>query len=130
MLAMIALLAFRGQPSACNLGGRVGTSLLTTFLARQNQVHLVNLAAHTSHGDGNFEQWLNGLKAVFLSQGYDVATAAQNALALAYQTVEAQANTLSFESSFWIMAVIIACLARLPFIMRRPKPGERQPSLH
>jgi DHA2 family multidrug resistance protein len=90
----------------------------------------VNLAAHTSHGDVNFEQWLNGLKAVFLSQGYDAATAAQKALALAYQTVQAQANTLSFESSFWIMAVIISCLAPLPFIMRRPKPGERQPSLH
>jgi hypothetical protein len=36
----------------------------------------------------NFEQWLNGLKAVFLSQGYDAVTAAQKALALAYQTVQ------------------------------------------
>jgi DHA2 family multidrug resistance protein len=115
---------------ARNLGGSIGTSLLTTFLARQNQVHQVNLAAHTSHGDPNFERWLNGLKGVFLSQGYDAATAGQKALALAYQTVQAQANTLSFVSSFWIMAIIIACLAPLPFVMRRPKPGERQPSLH
>ena len=89
----------------------------------------MNLAAHTSPGDVNFEQWLSGLKGVFLSQGYDAATAAQKALALAYQTVQAQASTLGFESSFWIMAVIIACLAPLPFIMRRPKPGERRPSL-
>lgn len=115
---------------ARNLGGSIGTSLLTVFLARQNQVHQVNFAAHTSHGDPNFEQWLNGLKAVFQSQGYDAVTAAQKALALAYQTVQAQANTLSFESSFWIMAIIIACLAPLPFVMRRPKPGEQQPSLH
>ena len=43
---------------ARNLGGSIGTSLLTTFLARQNQVHQVNLAAHTSHGDPNFERWL------------------------------------------------------------------------
>jgi hypothetical protein len=35
-----------------------------------------------------FEQWLSGLKAVFLSQGYDAATAAQKALALAYQTAQ------------------------------------------
>jgi DHA2 family multidrug resistance protein len=90
----------------------------------------VNLAAHTNHGDVNFEQWLNGLKVVFLSQGYDAATGAQKALALAYQTVQAQASTLSFEISFWMMAVIIACLAPLPFIMRRPKPGEPQPSLY
>jgi hypothetical protein len=26
------------------------------------------------------------------------------------------------------MSVIIACLSPLPFIMRRPKPGERQTS--
>jgi DHA2 family multidrug resistance protein len=115
---------------ARNLGGSIGTSLLTVFLARQNQVHQVNLAAHTSHGDPNFEQWLNGLKAVFTSQGYDAVTAAQKAMTLAYQTVQAQANTLSFENSFYLMAIIIACLAPLPFIMRRPKPGERQPSLH
>ncbi|MGO8788267.1 MAG: DHA2 family efflux MFS transporter permease subunit [Terriglobia bacterium] len=115
---------------ARNLGGSIGTSLLTVFLARQNQVHQVNLVAHTSHGDLNFEQWVNGLKGVFQSQGFDAATAAQKALALAYQTVQAQANTLSFVSSFWIMAIIIACLAPLPFIMRRPRPGERQPSLH
>jgi DHA2 family multidrug resistance protein len=115
---------------ARNLGGSIGTSMLTTFLARQNQIHQVNFAAHTSHGDANFEQWVAGLKGVFVSQGYDAATAAQKALALAYQVVQAQANTLSFESSFWIMAIIIVCLTPLPFIMRRPKPGERQPTLH
>jgi len=113
---------------ARNLGGSIGTSLLSTFLARQNQTHMVNLASHTSHGDLNFEQWLNGLKAVFTSQGYDAATAARKALALAYGTVQAQASALSFENSFWIMSLIIACLAPLPFIMRRPKPGEVQAS--
>ena len=115
---------------ARNLGGSIGTSLLSTFLARQNQVHQVNFAAHTGHGDPNFENWLTGLKALFVSQGYDAVTAAQKALALAYRSVLAQANTLSFENSFWIMSLIVACLSPLPFLMRRPKPGERQPSLH
>ncbi len=36
---------------ARNLGGSIGTSLLTTFLARQNQIHQVNFAAHTTRGD-------------------------------------------------------------------------------
>ena len=113
---------------ARNLGGSIGTSLLGTFLARQNQIHQMNFAAHTSHGDPNFERWINGLKGVFQSQGYDSATAAQKALALAYRTVLAQASTLSFENSFWIMSLVVGCLAPLPFIMRRPKPGEQQSS--
>jgi DHA2 family multidrug resistance protein len=114
---------------ARNLGGSIGTSLLSTFLARQNQIHQVNFAAHTSHGDPNFERWLAGMKAVFLSQGYDAVTATQKAMALAYGTVQAQASALSFENSFWVMSLVIACLVPLPMIMRRPKPGERQTSL-
>jgi DHA2 family multidrug resistance protein len=114
---------------ARNLGGSIGTSLLSTFLARQNQIHQVNFAAHTSHGDPNFERWLAGMKAVFLSQGYDAVTATQKAMALAYGMVQAQASALSFENSFWVMSLVIACLVPLPMIMRRPKPGERQTSL-
>jgi len=112
---------------ARNLGGSIGTSLLTTFLARQNQIHLVNFAAHTGRGDTNFEQWLNGLIGAFVSQGYDLATATQKGLALAYGIIQGQAMTLSFQSSFWIMSIIVACLSPLPFIMRRPKPGQEQP---
>jgi MFS transporter, DHA2 family, multidrug resistance protein len=114
---------------ARNLGGSIGTSLLSTFLARQNQIHNVNFAAHTSHGDPNFERWISGMKGVFQAQGYDAVTAGNKALALAYQTVQAQASTLSFENSFWVMSVVIICLAPLPFIMRRPRPGERQSSM-
>jgi DHA2 family multidrug resistance protein len=114
---------------ARNLGGSIGTSLLGSFLARQNQIHQLNFAAHTSHGDPNFERWLAGLKALFISQGYDAVTAAQKALALAYRSIQAQASTLSFENAFWIMSLIVVCLTPLPFIMRRPKPGEQQPSM-
>jgi DHA2 family multidrug resistance protein len=114
---------------ARNLGGSIGTSVLSTFLARQNQIHQVNFASHTSHGDPNFERWISGLKSVFLAQGYDTVTAGKKALALAYATAQGQANTLSFENSFWVMSLVIACLVPLPMIMRRPKPGERQPSL-
>ncbi len=111
-----------------NIGGSIGTSGLSVFLTRQNQTHQVAFASHTSMGDPNFSQYLNGLTAMFVSQGYDAATAAKKALAMAYFTVQSQANALSFKNSFFVMSVIIACLSPLPFIMRRPKPGERQPS--
>jgi MFS transporter, DHA2 family, multidrug resistance protein len=111
---------------ARNLGGSIGTSLLSTFLARQNQTHQSNLTAHTSHGDPNFEQWVGGLKGVFRSQGYDAVTAGDKALSMAYRTVQAQANALSFKNSFFVMAIIIACLAPLPFLMRRPKRAEQK----
>jgi len=112
-----------------NIGGSIGTSMLSVFLTRQNQTHLVAMASHTSSSDSNFQQFLNGLTGMFMSQGYDAATAAKKAMAMAYYVVQSQANALSFKNSFFVMSIIIACLAPLPFIMRRPKPGERQPSL-
>jgi DHA2 family multidrug resistance protein len=82
-------------------------------------------------GDANFSQYLGGLTAMFVSKGYDAATAAQKALALAYFTVQSQAAALSFKNSFYVMSLLIACLSPLPFIMRRPKSGGgRAPAAH
>ncbi len=106
---------------ARNLGGSIGTSLLATFLTRQNQMHQVALVAHATHSNMNFEHFLSGLKAMFISQGYDAATATTKAMAMAYQTVQLQANTLSFVNSFYVMSIIVVCLAPLPFVMRRPQ---------
>jgi DHA2 family multidrug resistance protein len=113
---------------ARNLGGSIGTSLLSTFLSRQNQAHQQAFAAHTGHADANFEQMLNGLKSMFLAQGYDAVTAADKALAMAYRTVQSQASALSFVNSFWLMSIVVACLAPLPFIMRRPPRDAKAPA--
>ncbi len=114
---------------ARNMGGAIGTSLLTTFLARQDQTHQRTFAAHTNDANSNFQQLLDGLKATFMSQGYDAVTATKKALVMAYQMVHSQASALSFENSFWVMSAIIICLVPLPFIMRRPRPGEQQGSM-
>jgi DHA2 family multidrug resistance protein len=114
-----------------NIGGSIGTSGLSVFLTRQNQTHQVAFASHTSMGDPNFSRYLNGLTAMFVGQGYDAATAAKKALALAYFTVQSQANALSFKNSFFVMSLVVACLSPLPFIMRRPKLRQGQaPAAH
>jgi len=111
-----------------NIGGSIGTSGLSVFLTRQNQTHQVSMASHTSMGDMNFRNLLNGLTAMFRSQGFDAATAAKKAMAMAYLTVQSQAGAVSFKNAFFVMSVMIACLSPLPFIMRRPKYVERQAS--
>jgi MFS transporter, DHA2 family, multidrug resistance protein len=116
---------------ARNMGGSIGTSLLSTFIARQNQTHQQALTAHTSHADQNFQQLLNGLQSTFLAQGYDAVTAMKKALSMAYQMLQSQASALSFKNSFWVMSAIVLCLTPLPFIMRRPRPGQtRQMAAH
>jgi DHA2 family multidrug resistance protein len=47
---------------------------------------------------------------------------------MAYQTVQSQAGALSFVNAFWLMSIVVACLAPLPFIMRRPPRGAKGPA--
>jgi DHA2 family multidrug resistance protein len=114
-----------------NLGGSIGTSLLSTFLLRQNQTHQNAFVAHTSRGDSSFQAMLSGFKGLFVSQGFDPVTATHKATAMAYGVIQSQAAALSFKNSFWTMSLVIVFLVPLPFIMRRPRPTEaRQISGH
>jgi DHA2 family multidrug resistance protein len=103
-----------------NLGGSIGTSLLSTFLARQNQMHQTSLAAHTDTSNPGYVSMLNSLTSLYVSQGFDAVTSAQKALATIYQNMLAQASVMSFENAFWCLSLLIGCLVPLPFIMRRP----------
>ncbi len=110
-----------------NLGGSIGTSLLSTFLARQNQMHQTALAAHTDPSNPGYVSMLNSLTSVYVSRGFDAVTAGQKALAAMYQNMIAQAGAMSFENAFWCMSLLIGCLVPLPFIMRRPpKQAKRE----
>jgi MFS transporter, DHA2 family, multidrug resistance protein len=103
-----------------NLGGSIGTSLLSTFLARQNQMHQTSLASHTDPSNPSYLSMLAGLKSVYIGQGFDAVTAGQKALATIYGNMRAQAGVMSFENAFWVMSLMVGCLVPLPFIMRRP----------
>ncbi|HEX4773589.1 MAG TPA: DHA2 family efflux MFS transporter permease subunit [Bryobacteraceae bacterium] len=111
---------------ARNIGGAIGTSLLSTFLARQNQTHQQTFISNTTNGNSNFQRQLAGFKSLFMSHGYDAVTATKKAMMMSYQALQQQASALSFENSFWMMSIIVLCLVPLPFIMRRPKPGQKR----
>jgi DHA2 family multidrug resistance protein len=107
-----------------NIGGSIGTSFLSIFQLRQNQTHQNALVAHTTHANANFEAMIAGFKSLFISQGFDAATASRKALAQAYLMVQGQASALSFKNSFFVLAIVILFLIPLPFIMRRPPRGQ------
>ncbi len=110
-----------------NLGGSIGTSLLSTFLARQNQIHQTALASHTDPSNPGYVATLSSLTSVYVSQGFDAVTAGEKALATIYANMRAQAGAMSFENAFWCMSLLIGCLVPLPFIMRRPpKQAKRE----
>ena len=104
---------------ARNLGGSMGTAMLTTFLTRTQQTHQSALAANTGNSFA-YRNYIDSTVTALMAHGQDHAAAAQEAMGRAYSTMQRQAAMLSYANAFWVLSVVIACLVPLPFVMRRP----------
>jgi DHA2 family multidrug resistance protein len=107
-----------------NLGGSVGISMLTTFLARQSQIHQTTLVANATAANPQFNKMLQGSVAEMAKSGSGPVLAMQQAYNQVMGLIQQQAALLSYVNAFWMVSVIVACLVPLPFLLKRPKPGE------
>ncbi len=105
---------------ARNLGGSVGTALLTTYIARSSQVHQAALAANVIKGSVPYRLYMDAITRQLMSHGMSAAAASQLAVGRAYQDMLRQAAMLSYKNAFFVLSVIIMCLVPLPFVMRLP----------
>jgi len=117
---------------ARNLGGSVGTALLTTFLARTAQEHQQQLAANVVQGSVQYRHYLDQVATVFRGgggggAGMTSAQSMQMASGYAYQQMLRQASMLAYKNAFALLAGIVLMLAPLVFIMRLPKKAEAPP---
>jgi DHA2 family multidrug resistance protein len=107
-----------------NLGGSIGISMLTTFLARQSQMHQTTLVAHATAANPQFRQMLQGSAATMAKSGSGPALAMQQAYNQIMGLIQQQAALLAYVNAFWVAAVVVACLVPLPFLLKKPRPGE------
>ena len=98
--------------------------MLTTFLARQSQVHQTDLVAHATAANPQFNSMLNGTAASMAKSGSGPVLAMQQAYNQIMGLIEQQASLLSYVNAFWVVSVIVACLVPLPFLLKKPRPGE------
>ena len=113
---------------ARNLGGSVGTALLTTFLQRSQQVHQSALAANVIPGNAAYAHFIDITRQALMRLGQSADRATQLATGQAYQEMVRQSSMLSYMNAFWGLSVIIACLIPLPFIMRKPPRYDKPPA--
>ncbi len=101
-----------------NTGGSVGIAIMTTLLARNSQVHLNYLSAHTNQYNPGFQAVFNQMKAAFM-QSFDPVTSAQMAYQAIYGMMVKQAAVLAYLDDFWIMTFL--CILCIPagFLFKR-----------
>jgi len=106
-----------------NIGSSVGTSLVTTLLARRAQVHQAYLTAHVTAGTPIVEGRSTALTARLTAAGVQNYYASRKALGLLYQKVISQATLLAYVDIFLILWGIAAIMFVLSFALRKNQPG-------
>lgn len=81
---------------ARNVGGSCGTALVTTMLARRQQVHQTYLGGHAKNSNPFYVAKVQQLQQHYQQLGYGMYQAKQQALADFYHTLQNQASMLSY----------------------------------
>ena len=108
-----------------NIGSSVGTSMVTTLIARRSQVHQNYLVGNLTLGHPNFVGGTGALASRLGTGGANSVHAAQQSLALFYRTVIVQATTLAYIDTFLALAVLAAIMFALSFALKKNHPGAR-----
>jgi DHA2 family multidrug resistance protein len=108
-----------------NIGSSVGTSLVTTLLARRAQFHQSMLASHATGYDTAFRNQVSGLVAQLVHAGASVPDAQGQAYARAYRSLLIQSQTLAYIDTFMVLAVAASLMFLLSFIVRKNDPAAR-----
>jgi DHA2 family multidrug resistance protein len=105
-----------------NIGQSVGTSAVTTLLARRSQYHQSVLAEYTrSH---RFDVAVTGLTSRLTYLGLDIHSAHQQSLARMYRLVLQQAQALSYVDIYWLLSATAVLMFLLCFLLKKNEPGK------
>ena len=106
-----------------NIGSSVGTSLVTTLLARRSQFHQEVLIAHVRTGNPRFQNAIAGLARQLVHSGLDRNRAQVTAYARIYQVVQAQAASAAYIDTFMVLAGGAVFMLLLAFVLKKNDPG-------
>ena len=105
-----------------NIGSSVGTSMVTTMLARRSQFHQTILVGHAAPGSQSFQNVINGIAQRLVHSGISPPDALVRAYATFYQAVQAQAATLAYIDIFKVLALGATIMFGLSFLLRKNDP--------
>jgi DHA2 family multidrug resistance protein len=106
-----------------NMGSSVGTSLVTTLIARRSQFHQGRLVQNARIDNPNFANAANALAHHLATSGVGRSEAQMTAYARIYQSLQAQAASLAYIDTFMVLCVGAAIMFCLAFVLKKNDPG-------
>jgi DHA2 family multidrug resistance protein len=106
-----------------NMGSSVGTSIVTTLLARRAQFHQEILVGHIREGNPRLQGAIDNLSQHLAQSGLDKHGAQIAAYARIYQSIQAQASAAAYVDTFMVLAVGSGIMFFLAFLLKKNDPG-------
>jgi MFS transporter, DHA2 family, multidrug resistance protein len=106
-----------------NMGSSVGTSLVTTMIARRSQFHQARLVQNARVDNPNFVKAANALSGHLASAGLGSYRGQLQAYARIYQSLQNQAASLAYIDTFKVLAVGAVIMFLLAFVLKKNDPG-------
>ncbi|RTY91824.1 DHA2 family efflux MFS transporter permease subunit [Flavobacterium sp. GT3R68] len=113
------------------LGGSFGIAIITTFIARFNQQHRVNLVSHLDKSSFEVQQRVLQLQQGFMSKGFS----ANESLNKAYQAIDygvmKQSAVLSYMDIFMYLGILfLLCIPFMLVIKKGKNKVDRSEAMH
>src|ERR1700731_179894 len=105
-----------------NMGQSIGTSAVTTLIARRSQYHQSVLAEYTASNP--FHASVIALAMRLTRAGLSVYAAQQQAIGRMYALVQAEAAVLSYVDMYWLLAMGSVIMFVASFLLKRNEPGK------
>ncbi|HLB91487.1 MAG TPA: hypothetical protein VJK27_04060, partial [Terriglobales bacterium] len=105
-----------------NIGGSIGTSLVTTLIIRRSQYHQQILVGHVTPDTPEFRSALHALSSKAAHSGLRATDAHNQAIARFYDVVNQQAHALSYMDTFWILGALCSVMFVLAFFLKKNDP--------
>ena len=106
-----------------NMGSSVGTSIVTTLIARRSQLHQFRLVENARLDNVNFANVAHGLTHRYVQAGLSNHEAQGTAYASIYRGLQRQAGSLAYIDTFMVLCVAAAIMFCLTFALKKNDPG-------
>jgi DHA2 family multidrug resistance protein len=106
-----------------NMGSSVGTSLVTTVIARRSQFHQLRLTEQTRIDNPSFVNAAQGLTQHFANAGLSRHEASATAYASIYRSVQRQAASMAYIDMFMVLAVCAGVMFFVSFFLKKNDLG-------
>jgi len=106
-----------------NIGGSIGTSLVTTLIIRRSQYHQQILVGHITPDMPAYHSSLRSLSSDIAHSGLRAADAHNQAVARFYNLIDQQAHVLSYMDTFWVLGAFCSLMFLLAFFLKKNDPG-------